>query len=179
MPTKIVQINTTCGVGSTGKIAVSISELLTDRGIENNILFSTATNGYGLGIACGKPGNIKLQALKSRILGNYGFNSHAETKRIIAELERLSPSVVLLHNLHGHDCNLEMLFSYFRQKQTKFGRSMTAGHLLAIVHISPMRNVTGGKTHVTTPHSENSIAGSSIEARCFMNERNNCFPVWI
>lgn len=119
MPTKIVQINTTCGVGSTGKIAVSISELLTDRGIENNILFSTATNGYGLGIACGKPGNIKLQALKSRIMGNYGFNSHAETKRIIAELERLSPSVVLLHNLHGHDCNLEMLFSYFRQKQTK------------------------------------------------------------
>ena len=119
MPTKIVQINTTCGVGSTGKIAVSISELLTDRGIENNILFSTATNGYGLGIACGKPGNIKLQALKSRIMGNYGFNSHAETKRIIAELERLSPSVVLLHNLHGHDCNLEMLFSYFRQKPTK------------------------------------------------------------
>lgn len=119
MPTKIVQINTTCGVGSTGKIAVSISELLTDRGIENNILFSTATNGYGLGIACGKPGYTKLQALKSRILGNYGFNSHVETKRIIAELERLSPSVVLLHNLHGHDCNLEMLFSYFRQKQTK------------------------------------------------------------
>lgn len=119
MPTKIVQINTTCGVGSTGKIAVSISELLTDRGIENNILFSTATNGYGLGIACGKPGYTKIQALKSRILGNYGFNSHAETKRIIAELERLSPSVVLLHNLHGHDCNLEMLFSYFRQKQTK------------------------------------------------------------
>ena len=119
MPTKIVQINTTCGVGSTGKIAVSISELLTDRGIENNILFSTATNGYGLGIACGKPGYTKIQALKSRILGNYGFNSHVETKRIIAELERLSPSVVLLHNLHGHDCNLEMLFSYFRQKQTK------------------------------------------------------------
>ena len=119
MPTKIVQINTTCGVGSTGKIAVSISELLIDRGIENNILFSTATNGYGLGIACGKPGYTKIQALKSRIMGNYGFNSHAETKRIIAELERLSPSVVLLHNLHGHDCNLEMLFSYFRQKQTK------------------------------------------------------------
>ena len=119
MQTKIVQINSTCGVGSTGKIAIAISEILTQQMVENNILFSTATNGYGLGIACGKPGYTKIQAFKSRILGNYGFNSHAETKRIIAELDRLSPSVVLLHNIHGHDCNLDMLFSYFRQKQTK------------------------------------------------------------
>lgn len=117
--TLIVQINTTCGVGSTGKIAVAISELLIQQGVENNILFSTATNGYGLGIACSKPGYTKIQALKSRILGNYGFNSQAETKRIIAQLDRLAPSVVLLHNIHGHDCNLDMLFSYFRQKQTK------------------------------------------------------------
>lgn len=117
--TRVVQINASCGVGSTGKIAVAISELLIQQGVENNILFSTATNGYGLGIACSKPGYTKIQALKSRILGNYGFNSQAETKRIIAQLDRLAPSVVLLHNIHGHDCNLDMLFSYFRQKQTK------------------------------------------------------------
>lgn len=117
--TRVVQINASCGVGSTGKIAVAISELLIQQGVENNILFSTSTNGYGLGIACSKPGYTKIQALKSRILGNYGFNSQAETKRIIAQLDRLAPSVVLLHNIHGHDCNLDMLFSYFRQKQTK------------------------------------------------------------
>ena len=64
MQTRIVQINTTCGVGSTGKIAVTISELLTQQGVENNILFSTATNGYGLGVACSKPGYNKIQALK-------------------------------------------------------------------------------------------------------------------
>lgn len=117
--TRVVQINASCGVGSTGKIAVAISELLIQQGVENNILFSTSTNGYGLGIACSKPGYTKIQALKSRILGNYGFNSQAETKRIIAQLDRLAPSVVLLHNIHGHDCNLDMLFSYFRQKHTK------------------------------------------------------------
>ena len=119
MQTRIVQINTTCGVGSTGKIAVSISELLTQKGIENEILFSTATNGYNKGIACGNARDIKVQALKSRILGNYGFNSRRETKRIIAELERFSPSAVLLHNIHGHDCNLEMLFSYFKERNIK------------------------------------------------------------
>ena len=56
--TKIAQINTSCGVGSTGKIAVSISELLTQNGIENEILFSTATNGYEKGIYSGAGAEI-------------------------------------------------------------------------------------------------------------------------
>ena len=119
MGEKIVQINTSCGVGSTGKIAVSISRLLTDKGIENYILYSCATNGYDKGIGCGSRTGQKLQALKSRILGNYGFNSKGETRRIIRELDRIAPDAVLLHNIHGHDCNLEMLFTYFRKKKTK------------------------------------------------------------
>lgn len=116
---KVVQINTTCGVGSTGKICVGISELLTDNGIENYILYSSRSNGHPLGIPCSNDGYIKLQALKSHILGNYGFNSQRVTKRMIAELERLKPDLVHLHNLHGHDCNLEMLFSYFMREKTK------------------------------------------------------------
>ena len=72
---KIVQINATCGIGSTGKICVGISELMTANRIENYILYSSRTNGYPLGIACSDDRYIKIQALKSRILGNYGFNS--------------------------------------------------------------------------------------------------------
>ena len=116
---KVVQINTTCGVGSTGKIAVSISKLLAEQGIENHILYSSATNGYKRGIACAQPGYTRIQALKSRILGNYGFNSHAETRKMIAQIDQLAPDAVLLHNIHGHDCHLGMLFSYFRRKQIK------------------------------------------------------------
>ena len=37
---KIVQINVTCGVGSTGKICLAVSKLLNERGVENYILFS-------------------------------------------------------------------------------------------------------------------------------------------
>lgn len=117
--TKVVQINTTCGVGSTGKIAVSISELLTERNIENYILYSTDTSGYPLGIPCGGHFERKVQAFKSHVLGNYGFNSKTETMRMIRELDRIAPTVVLLHNIHGHDCSLELLFTYFRQKGIK------------------------------------------------------------
>ena len=116
---KVVQINTTCGIGSTGKICVGISELLNARNIENYILCSAKINGYSQGISCAKSKYIKLQALKSRVLGNYGFNSVLSTKKIIEELDRIQPDVVHLHNIHGHDCNLKMLFTYFRNKKTK------------------------------------------------------------
>lgn len=116
---KVIQINSTCGVGSTGKICVGISQLMTAGGIENYILYSTRSNGFPLGIRCSGDSGLKLQALKSRVLGNYGFNSKKATRRMIAQLERIGPDVVHLHNLHGHDCDLELLFSYFREKRTK------------------------------------------------------------
>ena len=116
---KVVQINATCGIGSTGKICVGISELMSANNIENYILFSSRTNGYPLGIPCSNDRYLKIQALKARILGNYGFNSKKATRKMIRELERIEPDVVHLHNIHGHDCDLELLFSYFRRKKTK------------------------------------------------------------
>lgn len=116
---KVVQINTTCGVGSTGKIAEGISRMLTQRNIENYVLYSALTDGYALGIACADENYIKAEAAKSHLLGNYGFNSKKATEKIISELEKIKPDVVHLHNIHGHDCNLEMLFSYLREQKTK------------------------------------------------------------
>ena len=115
---KAVQINATCGIGSTGKICVGISGVMTAEHIENYILCSR-TNGDPLGILCSDSRYIKLQALKSKVLGNYGFNSRHATRKMIAQLEQIQPDVVHLHNIHGHDCDLEMLFSYFRIKKTK------------------------------------------------------------
>lgn len=115
---KVVQINATCGIGSTGKICVGISQIMTAENIENYILCSRS-NGHPLGIPCSDGRYIKFQALKSRILGNYGFNSKRATKKMIAELERIQPDIVHLHNIHGHDCNLQLLFSYFARKKIR------------------------------------------------------------
>ena len=115
---EIVQINATCGIGSTGKICVGISELLTEKGIDNHVLCSKS-NDYPFGIELADSNYTRIQSIKSRILGNYGFNSKSETKKMIAELERLKPDIVHLHNIHGHDCNLEMLFTYFKKNKIK------------------------------------------------------------
>ncbi len=116
---KIAQINATCGKGSTGKICMAISKLLQSRGIENTILYSLGESEYPLGIQCSNVAYIRRQALKARVFGTWGFHSKKATEKIIAELEKMQPDIVHLHNLHGHDCHLEMLFSYFKEKGTK------------------------------------------------------------
>ena len=116
---KIVQFNITCGVGSTGKICLAVSRLLNERGVENYILFSEENSDYEYGIKYADRLEIKLEALKSRVFGNYGFNSKALTKKLISKLDEIQPDIVHLHNLHGHGCNLPMLFNYFKEKQIK------------------------------------------------------------
>ena len=84
---KVVQINATCGIGSTGKICVGISQLLTAANIENSILCSR-NNGYPLGIPCASDRYIMFQALKSKLTGNYGFHSRKATRKMIAAKKR-------------------------------------------------------------------------------------------
>lgn len=116
---KIVQINSTCGSGSTGKICVAVSKLLSAYDIENYILYSIGKSDYPLGIKYMSSWETKGQALLSRIFGNYGFQSRSATKRLIGELERIDPDIVHLHNLHSHNVHLGMLFSYFEKKKIK------------------------------------------------------------
>lgn len=116
---KIVQINSTCGVGSTGKICVEISQLLKERGYENHILYSSSSNGYDSGIRYNVGKKTKMQALKSRVFGNYGFNSRLATLRLINNLNIIKPDIVHVHNIHSHDCHFEMLFNYLKKSNIK------------------------------------------------------------
>lgn len=116
---KIVQINTVYASGSTGKICRAVSEILTEKGVENYILFSAGKSEEANVISCCNKWYTKAQALKSRVFANYGFNSQLETRRMISHLERIKPDIVHLHNIHGHDCHLGMLFDCLREKQIK------------------------------------------------------------
>ena len=116
---KIVQINATCSSGSTGKIAQSVSSLLSCKGIENYILYSHGADGGDKTVRFMSEKEGKVQALFSRVFGNYGFNSRSATKRVIRELEKIKPDAVHLHNMHTHDLHMEMLFRYFKKNQTK------------------------------------------------------------
>lgn len=116
---KIVQINATCGAGSTGKICVAISNKLSLRETENYILYSSGNSDCPLGIKYAVKRSLKLQTLASRTFGNFGFEARGITKRLVKELEKIKPDIIHIHNIHSHNCNLEVLFDYIRKNEIK------------------------------------------------------------
>ncbi len=116
---KIVQVNSVCGRGSTGKICVAVSELLTKRGIENYILYSRWQSDYPLAIKYENDFYAKVQAFREKLFGTYGFEAKSATRELIKHLDEIKPDIVHLHVLHSHDCHLSMLFDYLRKKHIK------------------------------------------------------------
>ncbi len=116
---KVIQLNTTCGSGSTGKICQAISEIISKEGIENYIFYTQGNSNYHLGRKYASYGYKKLQALKSRVFGNLGFNSHYATWKMIRSLEAIAPDLIHIHNIHGHDCHLGILLRYLKRKKVR------------------------------------------------------------
>lgn len=116
---KVVQINKTCGIGSTGKICVAISKKLNEIDCDNIVLYSTGGTDW---VYSKKFCNIfeqKVSAFFKRIIGNDGFNSICSTKRLIGILDQIKPEIVHVHNIHSNDVNFGMLFSYLKSSRIK------------------------------------------------------------
>ena len=116
---KVVQINATCGVGSTGKIVLSVSKLLCDNNITNFILYSSKKSSYIYSYKFSNVFEQKISALFGRIFGNNGFNAFISTKRLIRKLDSINPDIIHLHNLHANDVNLNILLNYLIKKKIK------------------------------------------------------------
>ncbi len=116
---KVVQINSVCGVGSTGRISVDISKKLNDKGIENYIFYGTGQSDYENGIKFGGTLNLKTHQLGTRLLGKHGFYSRKATKKLIEKIHDIDPDIIHLHNIHGHYLNVEVLFEYLASSNKK------------------------------------------------------------
>lgn len=112
---KVLQINATYGSGSTGKICYSVAKLMDKENIENLTLYSQGELKSENAVKIKNKTYYKIQALKSRVFGNYGFNSSSATKEIIRQIKEYSPDIVHLHNIHGHNVNLKTLFTFFKK----------------------------------------------------------------
>lgn len=112
---KVLQINATYGSGSTGKICYSVAKLMDKENIENLTLYSQGSLKAENAVKIKNKTYYKIQALKSRVFGNYGFNSSSATKEIISQIKEFSPDIVHLHNIHGHNVNLKILFTFFKE----------------------------------------------------------------
>lgn len=113
---RILHINAVCGFGSTGSIAVDIAEHSRMAGHEAFVAFGHGTTNYPNGIKFGGTIEQKLYALYARLTGKQGLFGFASTRELIGIIERVSPDIVHLHNIHGNTLYFPMLFEYLKRK---------------------------------------------------------------
>lgn len=109
---KIAQINSVCGISSTGRIASDISETAKKHGIENRVFYGFLEDPTGNGTKFNSDFNVHADAALTRLFGNRGHYNRKATQKLISELEAYKPDVIHLHNIHGQYLNVPMLCEY-------------------------------------------------------------------
>ncbi len=113
---KILQINSVCGVGSTGRIATDLYKVLEEQGHECKIAYGRETAPKGIdSIKIGSNLDNYMHVLKTRVFDKHGFGSIKATKKFIEEVKEYDPDVIHLHNIHGYYINIEILFNYLKE----------------------------------------------------------------
>ncbi len=116
---KILQINSVCGVGSTGKIAVQISDYLNENNIENYIAYGLGNTDRSNAFKIGNYFDAHLHSFISRKFCLQGYGSKLCTLRLLIYIRRIKPDIVHLHNIHGHYLNFRILFNYLNRTNIK------------------------------------------------------------
>ena len=113
---KILQINSVCGVGSTGRIATDLYKVLEEQGHECKIAYGRGTSPEGIdSIKIGSKLDNYTHVFKTRVFDKHGFGSVNSTKKFIEEVEEYDPDIIHLHNIHGYYINIEILFNYLKE----------------------------------------------------------------
>ena len=110
---KVLQINTVCGTGSTGRIAVDLYKALESKEHECLIAYGRGNAPDGIkSYRVGNDADMHYHALMTRITDKTGFYSTKATEKLIKIIAEYTPDIIHLHNLHGYYINLEILFNY-------------------------------------------------------------------
>lgn len=113
---RVLQINSVCGVGSTGRIATDLYKFLEEQGHECLIAYGRGTapdgiNSYKIGTNL----DNYLHVARTRLLDQHGYGSKKPTIELVKKIKEYNPDVIHLHNLHGYYLNLEVLFNYLAE----------------------------------------------------------------
>ncbi len=119
---KIFEINSVCGIKSTGRIVSDLYDVFTRHGHECKVAYGRelpqiVPNEHVYRI--GNESDVKHHALMSRITDKTGFYSKTATKLLITRIKNYNPDVIHLHNIHGYYINIEILFNYLREEKKK------------------------------------------------------------
>lgn len=115
---RVLQINSVCGIRSTGRICTDIAEVLQRQGHECKIAYGRETvpeKYQNFAVRIGTDFGVKLDGIKTRLLDNAGFNSVRATKRFLSWVKEYDPDIIHLHNLHGYYIHAGLLFDFLKE----------------------------------------------------------------
>ena len=113
---RILQINSVYGIKSTGRIAYDLVQIQKENGIEGFAACSSATDKSENVLSMSNSRlSDKLNILKTRVFGRHCFYNKRDTKRLLEFMDKVSPDIIHLHNIHGHYVNIKMLFEYINK----------------------------------------------------------------
>ncbi len=115
---KVLQINSVCGVGSTGRIAAELHACLKENGDEGWIAYGRGeAGGFADAIRIGGTADTYAHVALTRFFDRHGFGSRQATRRFLENVQALSPDLVHLHNLHGYYLHVGELFDWLRRSR--------------------------------------------------------------
>lgn len=113
---KVLQINSVCGVGSTGRIAIDIHNILIEQEHDSYIAYGRElSKNCDNTIRIGTKIDNYTHVAKTRILDKHGYGSKQATKELIYKIKNIDPDIIHLHNIHGYYINIEILFIYLKE----------------------------------------------------------------
>ena len=117
---KLLQINITSNWGSTGKIAEAINMAAQRKGWECSTAYGRWANPSKFPTyKVGNKWDLYVHYFENRIFDREGLSSRRATKALIRHIEELKPDVIILHNIHDHYLNYELLFRYLNEREIK------------------------------------------------------------
>ena len=112
-----MQINITCGIGSTGRIALMLYDECMRQGYDSCFAYSaykpTLVNAFSIET---KFQNYIRRTL-NKFMGRKQVHSNLGTNRLIKFIENEKPDLIHLHNIQQNSLNYIHLFSYLKEKE--------------------------------------------------------------
>ena len=113
---KVLQINSVCGVGSTGRIAADLHTFLKQKGDNGWIAYGRGeARGCDAAIRIGGTADNYTHVALTRLFDRHGLGSRGATCRFLKQAEELSPDLIHLHNIHGYYLHIGELFRWLKQ----------------------------------------------------------------
>lgn len=112
---KILQINSVCGIGSTGHIAVGLQRYLIENGDAGRIAYGRGSaGGCEAAVRIGSGRDVLLHVAAARLWDRSGFGSKRATVRFLKYIKAYDPDLIQLHNIHGYYLHVGKLFEYLK-----------------------------------------------------------------